>query len=195
MKKLIIISLLIIACSKGEEKVEMEDNRPLIERLKYKLYANQGEPQDSGTYLSQGYSIYPILPNQLPPLIYISVGGSVTTGLDFETESCRSIFNASYTTITTPQVPIVITQYEVLENSKNTYQATWIIENLDNTTHSDSNYTMTLTSNNDEKLSVSIIQEYNDWCTGYDANVECISADITNRVNFYGDFIGFGCLL
>ena len=92
-------------------------------------------------------------------------------------------------------MPIVITQYEVLENSKNTYLATWIIENLDNTTHSDSNYTMTLTSNNYEKLSVSIIQEYNDWCTGYDANVECISADITNRVNFYGDFIGFGCLL
>ena len=31
MKRLIIISLLIIACSKGEEKVEEEDNRPLIE--------------------------------------------------------------------------------------------------------------------------------------------------------------------
>ena len=185
---------MLFSCSKGEEKVQEEDNRPLIERLKFKLYAIQGEPQDSGSYLSQGYSIYPIMPNELP-LRYIAVGGYVTTGLDFETEQCRSIFNASYTTITTPQVPIVFTQYEVLENSKNTYSATWIIENLDNTTDSDSNYTMTLTSNDDEKLSVSIIQEYNDWCTGYDANGECIPADITNRVNFYGDFIGFGCLL
>ena len=85
--------------------------------------------------------------------------------------------------------PYNIEEYEVL-STKNTYSATWIIKNTNNNSATDSQYSITITSNNDERVSINAVREFFNPCTDLDSNGDCIPEDVKNRINFNGEFVG-----
>ena len=197
MRKLLFISaLILISCSKGDgsQEVETEDNRPLIETLNHKVYAIKGPvDRETGSYDWRGFIIKSEL--ELPVRMSV-VGFNLQDGLMIQNASCTSFFG-NYTRWQRDNYgfvegvpPYNIEEYEVVESTKNTYSATWVIKNTNNNDITDSQYSISITSNNDERLSINAVQEYFNPCTALDSNGDCIPQDIANRINFSGEFVG-----